>query len=110
MGLRFRKRVKILPGVHITIGLRSVGVSLGTRWLRFSFNTKGRQTTTLTLPGSGFSYQKSWMPWRANPRRLRATGRRSQHLCRPRRQERTFESESSVVQPRLPGAGGREAT
>lgn len=59
MGLRFRKSVKIAPGVRLNIGKKSVGISAGVKGARVSVNSKGRKTTTVGLPGTGLSYSKS---------------------------------------------------
>ena len=40
MGLRFRKSVKIAPGVKLNIGKKSVGVSVGGKHGGVSFNSK----------------------------------------------------------------------
>ena len=42
MGLRFRKSVKIAPGVRLNIGKKSVGVSAGVKGYRKSINSSGR--------------------------------------------------------------------
>lgn len=59
MGLRFRKSIKILPGVKLNLGKKSAGVSVGTTGARYSVNSSGRKTSTVGIPGSGLSYSKS---------------------------------------------------
>lgn len=59
MGFRFRKSVKIVPGVRLNIGKKSVGISAGVKGARVSVNSSGRKTTTVGLPGTGLSYSKS---------------------------------------------------
>ena len=59
MGFRFRKSVKIAPGVRLNIGKKSVGISAGVKGARVSVNSNGRKTTTVGLPGTGLSYSKS---------------------------------------------------
>lgn len=59
MGLRFRKSIKIVPGVRLNIGSKSAGISVGGKGLRYSVNTNGRSTTTIGIPGSGLSYSTS---------------------------------------------------
>lgn len=59
MGFRFRKSVKIAPGVRLNIGKKSVGISAGVKGARVSVNSSGRKTTTVGLPGTGLSYSKS---------------------------------------------------
>lgn len=59
MGLRFRKNIKILPGVKLNFGKKSAGVSVGTTGARYSVNSSGRKTSTVGVPGTGLSYSKS---------------------------------------------------
>ena len=56
MGFRFRKSVKIAPGVRLNIGKKSVGISAGVKGARVSVNSKGRVTKTVGIPGTGLSY------------------------------------------------------
>lgn len=58
MGLRFRKSMKIAPGVRLHVGKKSASVSVGGKGLRYSVNTNGRKTTTVGIPGSGLYYTK----------------------------------------------------
>ena len=53
MGFRFRKSVKIAPGVRLNIGKKSVGISAGVKGARVSVNSSGRKTTTVGIPGTG---------------------------------------------------------
>ncbi|MFJ7951304.1 DUF4236 domain-containing protein [Lysinibacillus sp. NPDC096418] len=59
MGLRFRKSLKIAPGERLNIGSKSTGISIGGKGLRYSVNSRGRSTTTVGIPGTGFSYTSS---------------------------------------------------
>ena len=59
MGLRFRKSIKIAPGVKLNLNKKSMGVSVGTRGAHYSINSKGKKTATVGLPGTGISYTKS---------------------------------------------------
>ena len=59
MGLRFRKSVKIAPGVRLNIGKKSVGVSAGVKGYRKSINSSGRVTTSIGTPVAGVSYVKT---------------------------------------------------
>lgn len=56
MGLRFRKSVKIAPGVRLNIGKKSVGISAGVKGARVSVNSSGRVTKSVGIPGTGLSY------------------------------------------------------
>jgi hypothetical protein len=57
MGFRFRKSVKILPGVRLNLSKKGTSVSLGGRGATVNVSKKGT-TTTVGLPGSGLSYSK----------------------------------------------------
>ena len=59
MGLRFRKSVKIAPGVRLNIGKKSVGISAGVKGYRKSINSSGRVTTSIGTPVAGVSYVKT---------------------------------------------------
>ena len=56
MGLRFRKSIKLAPGVRLNLGKKSAGVSFGGKGVRHTISTTGRRTTTVGIPGSGLSY------------------------------------------------------
>ena len=54
-GLRFRKSVKIAPGVRLNLNKKSTSVSLAARF-HHTISSTGRRTTTTGLPGTGISY------------------------------------------------------
>lgn len=56
MGFRMRKSFKIAPGVRVNLGSKSMGVSVGTKGCRTSFNSRTGMTSTLGIPGTGLSY------------------------------------------------------
>lgn len=56
MGLRFRKSIKLAPGVKLNISKKSVGISAGAKGARVSINSKGRVTKSVGIPGTGISY------------------------------------------------------
>jgi Protein of unknown function (DUF4236) len=55
MGFRFRRSVKILPGVRLNFGKRGISTSIGVRGAHVTFGKTGTRTT-VGLPGSGMSY------------------------------------------------------
>ena len=59
MGFKFRKSFKIAPGVRVNFGKKSSSISFWTKGFRTSFNTKGRSTTSIGIPGTGLSYSTS---------------------------------------------------
>jgi hypothetical protein len=65
---RFRKSVRIAPGLRFNIGKKSIGISAGVPGARYSINSSGRRTRSIGIPGSGISYraQSSASPGVAN--------------------------------------------
>lgn len=57
MGFRFRKTIKIFPGVHLNISKTGVSLSIGGAPITFNFG-RGRSRVTGSLPGTGMSYQQ----------------------------------------------------
>lgn len=53
MATRFRKSIKIMPGVKLNLGKKGASVSVGVKGARMTFNTNGKQTTSLGIPGTG---------------------------------------------------------
>jgi hypothetical protein len=56
MGIRFRKRIRIFPGLYLNIGLRGISFSLGGHGATLSLSGKRGSSTTVGIPGSGVSY------------------------------------------------------
>lgn len=54
---RFRRSLKIAPGLRLNFNKRSVGISAGTRGARYSINSDGRRTRSVGIPGTGLSYR-----------------------------------------------------
>src|SRR6266542_3789705 len=52
---RFRRSIKILPGVRWNFGKKSTSVSFGPRGLKYTIGTQGSRTT-VGIPGTGLSY------------------------------------------------------
>ncbi len=52
---RFRRSVKILPGVRWNFGKNSTSLSIGGRGAHYTFGTSGSRTT-VGIPGTGLSY------------------------------------------------------
>lgn len=55
MGLRFRKCVKILPGVKLNFSKSGASVTVGKRGMSSNFSSRGTRTT-VGIPGTGLSY------------------------------------------------------
>jgi tetratricopeptide (TPR) repeat protein len=56
MGVRFRRSLKLGPGVRLNATKSGVGMSFGPRGLRYSVHSSGRQTRSIGIPGSGLSH------------------------------------------------------
>ena len=55
MGFRFRRSIRLLPGLRINLGKKGASVSLGGRGATVNLSSKGTRTT-VGLPGTGLSY------------------------------------------------------
>ena len=53
MSLRFRKSMKLLPGVRLNFSKETVVLSFGVPGARYTINSKGRRTVSTGLPGTG---------------------------------------------------------
>jgi len=56
MGLRYRKSIKIAPGVKINLNRKSASVTIGGKGYHKTFNSNGQTTTSINLPVKGLSY------------------------------------------------------
>jgi Protein of unknown function (DUF4236) len=65
MGFRFRRSVKILPGIRLNFGKRGVSTSIGVRGAHVTVGRAGTRTT-VGLPGSGLSYTHLEKPHQAH--------------------------------------------
>ena len=52
MGWRYRKRIKILPGIHLNISKSGISTNIGVKGANISFTPKGTYVNT-GLPGTG---------------------------------------------------------
>ena len=59
MGLRFKKSVKIAPGVKVNLNKKSTSVTFGTKGYHKTYSSTGRKTTTAGIPGTGLSYSET---------------------------------------------------
>jgi hypothetical protein len=56
MGFRFRKRIRIIPGLWLNASKSGISASLGGHGLTTNISKKGVRET-VGLPGTGISYQ-----------------------------------------------------
>lgn len=59
MPLRFRKSVRAFPGLKFNVNRKSVGITIGGHGIHTTFNSRGRRTTSVGIPGSGLYYTHS---------------------------------------------------
>jgi hypothetical protein len=62
MGFRFRRRVRILPGVSINFSKGAVSTSIGRRGATLNLSKRGARTT-IGIPGTGISWQSPTQHW-----------------------------------------------
>jgi hypothetical protein len=55
---RFRKSIRLAPGVRLNVGKRSAGLSVGTRGARASVSSRGQRSASVGVPGTGFSWRR----------------------------------------------------
>jgi hypothetical protein len=69
MGFRFRKQVKIFPGLKLNISKKGPSsLSAGKKGATINLDKKGRVAQTIGLPGTGLSYRTDkstpwWLFW-----------------------------------------------
>jgi hypothetical protein len=56
MGFRFRKSIKIIPGIRLNISKSGISTSIGGRGATLNVNGEGKSRVTVGLPGTGLSY------------------------------------------------------
>lgn len=58
MTIRFRRTLKIAPGLHINFNKNSTSLSLGPRGAHYTMSSNGRRTVSAGIPGTGlYAYQ-----------------------------------------------------
>jgi hypothetical protein len=66
MGFRFRRSVKIIPGVRLNFSKSGVSTTVGPRGAKVTFG-HGRVRETVGIPGTGISYTESHRVGDAHP-------------------------------------------
>jgi len=62
MGFRFRRRLRIMPGLSLNISKSGISTSIGGRGATFNISKHGTRTT-VGLPGTGLSYRSPTQHW-----------------------------------------------
>lgn len=55
MAFRFRRSVKLAPGIRLNLGKRGVGISAGVRGLHVGVRADGKKYVSAGIPGTGIS-------------------------------------------------------
>jgi uncharacterized protein DUF4236 len=66
MGIRFRRRLRVLPGHWLNLSKSGVSTSIGGHGATLNLSKRGKMTT-LGSPGSGLSYRSRREPWAPPP-------------------------------------------
>jgi tetratricopeptide (TPR) repeat protein len=82
MSLRFRRSMKLIPGVRLTFNKDSLGLSFGVPGARYTMNTKGRRTLSTGLPGTGISHVETLSSGRSSSRSSK-TGASQEETMQP---------------------------
>ena len=62
MGFRFRRRLRVVPGIYLNFSKSGVSTSIGRRGATLNLSGNGARTT-VGLPGTGLSYRSKPVPW-----------------------------------------------
>lgn len=82
MGFRFRKSVKLFPGVRINFSNRGVSSTIGKRGASINVSKRGVRGT-VGIPGSGLSYSEMIVRNGKKPRNSRNTQSANPQLTNP---------------------------
>lgn len=83
MGLRFRRSIKIAPGVRVNLNKKSASVTFGPKGLKHTVSTTGKSHTTVGVPGTGLSYTTSGGRTASVPAAQRPTSPKSKAVVLP---------------------------
>lgn len=84
MSLRFRRSIRIAPGVKVNFTKTGLGFTVGPRGAHYSVHSSGRRTRSVGLPGTGLYYQSRTGGSRSHPARSRGQTVRQSAPERPR--------------------------
>jgi len=62
MALRFQRRIRVLPGVHLNLSRSGVGLSVGGRGAHLGITARGQRYTSVGAPGTGLSWREYQNP------------------------------------------------
>ncbi len=59
MSLKFRKSIKVAPGVRLNFNKKSTSVTFGGKGLHYTKSSTGKQSVSSGIPGTGLYYQRN---------------------------------------------------
>lgn len=59
MGLNFRKKINLFPGLSLNLSKSGVGFSIGPKGAKISIKPNGQIDGNVSLNGTGLSYRKT---------------------------------------------------
>ncbi len=73
--MRYRKSINLGGGVRLNLNKKSVGVSAGSKHMRYTVNSSGRRTSSVGVPGTGLSWRQTSSTPSGTTRRSGGTAR-----------------------------------
>jgi Protein of unknown function (DUF4236) len=73
-GLRFQKRIKVFPGLHLNLSLSGIGVSAGGRGFHVGRTARRQNYVSAGIAGTGLSVRqyapasRTWLQHHSTPR------------------------------------------
>lgn len=67
MGFRFRRSIKIAPGIRLNLNSKSTSLRIGPKGLGYTFSSNGKKRVTASIPSTGISYSEVVSPARRQP-------------------------------------------
>lgn len=64
MGFRFRRSIKIAPGIRLNLNAKSTSVRIGPRGLGYTISSTGKKHVSAGIPGTGLYYSETLAPAR----------------------------------------------
>ncbi|MBY5229321.1 MULTISPECIES: DUF4236 domain-containing protein [Bacillus cereus group] len=78
MGFKFRKSIKVAPGVKVNVTHKGIGVSAGVKGAHISTGPSGSRITT-SIPGTGISYEQRISKKKGSKQRTSSNDSRTQN-------------------------------
>lgn len=97
MGLRFRKSIKIAPGVKVNIGKKSVGMSVGGKYGGISMNSRTGTRARVSAPGTGLSYTTSLDGKRSSKRAVTSSSSKQKAVSSKNKQIEKYNKYKVIV-------------